>query len=49
LQRDGVISEHAYEELVSEIDAALGEPVVTNSESQAAEEAELLSGTSSDI
>jgi CPA1 family monovalent cation:H+ antiporter len=32
LQRDGVISERAYEELVSEVDAALGEPALTNSD-----------------
>jgi monovalent cation:H+ antiporter, CPA1 family len=30
LQRDGVISERAYEELVSEVDAALGEPAAMN-------------------
>jgi CPA1 family monovalent cation:H+ antiporter len=39
LQRDGVISDRAYEELVSEVDAALGEPAVTNDDlHQSAEE-----------
>jgi CPA1 family monovalent cation:H+ antiporter len=38
LQRDGVISERAYEELVSEVDAALGEPTATSSEQPPVEE-----------
>ena len=40
LQRDGVISERAYEELVSEVDAALDEPAATTDESPAVAEAE---------
>jgi Na+:H+ antiporter len=38
LQRDGVISEQAYEELVSEVDAALGEPAMPSNDIQPTEE-----------
>ncbi len=39
LQRDGVISERAYEDLVSEVDAALGEPTAINNDAPTVEEA----------